>query len=315
MEAKFLGPGDQQIGEALRRDGVAYLKDLLDPGQITQTREKLADFEQTVLPGIRRSAQEADAQGRLVMYRDVERYDPWLNELIQQPNLMGTVKRAVDWDPIIYYLDVFPKPAGGSAIEAHQELYTVPVDPPQLLHLWIPLEDVTVENGSIHFYHGSHRLGLAPHVERPGVAPTVDPRILDRIESMRVVVTCPAGWGALFGGHMIHWSGPNLSDRDRPAMTIGIRGRGTKIKTELENITSLVARVYREESKRPTYGWDDDFFSAGGHDEDAHRVLARIHEDHGVTVSFSDFQVNCRTPSAMAARVVELQGDRALESR
>jgi ectoine hydroxylase-related dioxygenase (phytanoyl-CoA dioxygenase family) len=315
MEAKFLTPDDPEIGEALRRDGVAYIRDLLDPDQIEQTKQRLAEFERTKLARIRRSAQESDAEGRLVMYRDVERYDPWLNDLIQQPNLMGMVARAVDWDPVIYYLDVFPKPAGGSAIDAHQELYTVPVDPPQLLHLWIPLADVTPENGSIHFYHGTHKLGLAPHVERPGVAPTVDPRVLERIESRRVEVNCPAGWGALFGGHLIHWSGPNLSDQDRPAMTIGIRGRNTTIKTEVENITSLVTRVFREESGRATFGWDEDIFRTPADDTLVQRVLARIYDDHGVTVAVDDFTANCRTPRTMAARVVELQGDMALESR
>ncbi|SCL27319.1 2-oxoglutarate-dependent dioxygenase [Micromonospora pallida] len=314
MEAQFLAPDDPGIGEALRRDGVVYIRDILDPEQVAQTREVLASYEKTVLPKIRRSSQEADSHGRLVMYRDVERYDPWLNDLVRQPSLLGLVQRAVDWDPIIYYLDVFPKPAGGTPIDAHQELYTVPVDPPQLLHLWIPLEDVTPENGSIHFYHGTHRLGLAPHVERPGVAPTVDPRVLDRIENMRVEVTCPAGWGAIFGGYMIHWSGPNRSDRDRPAMTIGLRGRHTTIKSEAENVTSLVARVFREETELPTYGWDDDFYGSGGNDEVAGRVLARIHDDHGVTIPLSDFSAY-RTPRAMAARVLELQGHDALDRR
>ena len=226
MNAEFLAPEATGIGAALRREGVAYIKNLLDADQVAQTREALANYEKTVLPKVRASAREAEPSGRLVMYRDVERYDSWLKDLISQPALMDLVRGAVDWDPVIYYLDVFPKPVGGSTIGAHQELYTVPVDPPQLLHLWIPLEDVTVANGSIHFYHGSHKLGLAPHIEPPGGAPTVDPAILERIEAMRVEVTCPAGHGALFDGYMIHWSGPNRSDRDRPAITIGIRWQG-----------------------------------------------------------------------------------------
>jgi ectoine hydroxylase-related dioxygenase (phytanoyl-CoA dioxygenase family) len=307
--AEFLAPDDPGIGDALRREGVAYIRDLLDDKQIQQARETLSTYEKTVLPGIRRSAHEADATGRLVMYRDVEQYDPWLKELIEQPTLMDLVRDAVDWDPIIYYLDVFPKPAGGSIIGAHQELYTVPVDPPQLLHLWIPLEDVTDANGSIHFYHGSHNLGLAPHIEPPETAPTVDPVILDRIEKRRVKVNCPAGWGALFGGYMVHWSGPNHSDRDRPAITIGIRGKGTMIKTEEENITSLLARIFREEAELPSYDWQDDFFSRNGRDDVAERVLARVYDDHGVRISLQDFARSYRTPQSMAVRVMELQNE------
>jgi len=311
MDAEFLAPDASGIGEALRREGVAYIRNLLDLEQVAQTRDALASYEKTVLPKIRASAHEAEPSGRLVMYRDVERYDPWLKDMIQQPALMDLVRQAVDWEPVIYYLDVFPKPVGGATIGAHQELYTVPVDPPQLLHLWIPLEDVTEANGSIHFYHGSHKLGLAPHIEPPGSAPTVDPAILKRIEAMRVEVNCPAGHGALFDGYMIHWSGPNRSDRDRPAITIGIRGKDTQIKSELDNITSLITRIFREEIDLPTCGWDDEFYSLGGSDSIAERVLARVYEDHGVVVSFAEFVPRYTTPRSLAAKVLELQGEEA----
>src|SRR5204862_179063 len=96
---------------------------------------------------------------------------------------------------------------------------------------------------------------------------------------------------------------PNRSDRDRPAMTIGIRGKHTKIKSEVENITSLLARVFREETERPTYGWDEDFYSVGGHDETALRVLARVREDHGVTVPLGDGGGGGRFPWRWRRRV------------
>jgi phytanoyl-CoA hydroxylase len=312
MEAEFLAPDDPGIGEALKREGVAYIRNLLDAEQVAQAREALAHYEKAVLPRIRASAHEAEPNGRLVMYRDVERYDPWLREMIGQPALMNLVRAAVDWDPVIYYLDVFPKPIGGATIGAHQELYTVPVDPPQLLHLWIPLEDVTVANGSIHFYHGSHTLGLAPHIEPPGSAPTVDPAILERIESLRVEVNCPAGHGALFSGYTVHWSGPNRSDRDRPAITIGIRGKDTAIVSEADNMTSLITRIFREETNARSYGWDDDFYDFGGNHAIAERVLERVHSDHGVAIPVKDFTENCHTPRSVALRVLQLQEEAGL---
>ena len=130
MEATFLAPTDPGIGEALNRDGVAYIRDLLNAEQVQQCRDALDRYEKEVLPRLRRSHFDTDTTGKLVMYRDVQRFDPWLNDMIHQPALMDLVRDAVDWDPIIYYLDGFPKPAGATAIEAHQELYTVPVDPP-----------------------------------------------------------------------------------------------------------------------------------------------------------------------------------------
>ncbi|SES03589.1 Phytanoyl-CoA dioxygenase (PhyH) [Streptomyces sp. yr375] len=311
LKAEFLQPDDPGIGDALRRDGVAYISGLLDAAQVAEFREVLANYENSILPKARRSSYDSDTSGRLVMYRDVERHEPRLNKMIQQPTFMDLIRRAVDWEPVLYYLDGFPKPAGGSAIEAHQELYTVPVDPPQFLHLWVPLEDVTPENGSIHFYHGTHKLGLAPHIEPPGVAPMVDPAVLQRIENMRVEVTCPAGSAALFTGYTIHWSGPNRGDRDRPAMTLGIRGRNTVVKTEQENIASLMARIFREEGSFASVGHDDDFYALSGHEGDTvvERILARVRNDHGVSISLDDFAQHYRTPKALAARVLILQSE------
>ena len=171
------------------------------------------------------------------------------------------------------------------------------------------------DNGSINFYHGTQKLGLAPHVELPGVAPQVDPGVLKRIDHLRVKVDCPAGSGALFSGYTIHWSGPNTGDRNRPAITIGIRGRNTTIKSEEENIASMLARHFREEIGVPTITRDDDFYDLGGQDTQAERILDRVRREYDVVIPLADFSRSYRTPNALAARVVELQAGDASGAR
>ena len=315
MKATFLPPDDPGIGDALRQDGVAYIQDLLTAEQIERWRAELHRYETEVLPAIRRSNYDSDPSGRLVMYRDVQRYDPWFDDEIRRPRLMDLVRSAVDWEPVVYYLDGFPKPAGATAIEAHQELYTVPVNPPQLLHLWIPLEDVNPVNGGINFYHGTHKLGLAPHVELPGVAPQVDPAVLKRIEGLRVEVHCPAGSAALFDGRTIHWSGPNTGDRNRPAVTIGIRGKDTEIMSEEANIASMLARLFRETLGIAGFGRDEDLYQRGGTDEDARRILAGVRQNHEVEIPLAEFSAAYATPDKLAARIVQIQGEAVARGR
>jgi len=306
MSVTFLPPGDPGIGKALRRDGVAYIQDLFDADLIQQTRDALTRYEREVIPTIPRSYYSVDDDGVMLgQYRDVEQFDPWLNDLVHSPRIMDTVSAAVPWEPMIFYLEVFPKPPGASGADPHQDLYTAPVDPPHFLHLWVPLEDVHPGNGGINFYHGTHKLGIAPHIERPGCPPVVDPDLMKRIEPMRVEVRAKAGCAALFGGYMIHCSGRNDSDRARPALVIGFRGTDTKISTEVDIISSAVTRLFREETGVKTVAVEEDFFAIGGSEDGAGRIGDQIKRDYRVEVDVHDY----RSPRAIADRVMQLRTD------
>jgi len=114
---------------------------------------------------------------------------------------------------------VILKPAGyGEATPWHQdEAYRV--DPNfeyQQISIWMPLQDVTIENGCMQYIPGSHKLGILPHH-----SPNDDPKI-HAIECIggfnpadAVACEMSAGGASMHIGKSLHYAGPNKSKTPR----------------------------------------------------------------------------------------------------
>jgi len=103
----------------------------------------------------------------------------------------------------------------GEATPWHQdEAYRV--DPNfeyQQVSIWMPLQDVTIDNGCMQYIPGSHKLGILPHR-----SPNDDPRI-HAIECIggfdpATAIACEmsAGGATMHIGKALHYAGPNKSD-------------------------------------------------------------------------------------------------------
>ena len=92
--------------------------------------------------------------------------------------------------------------------------------------VWLPLVDVTVENGAMQFLPGTHRLPIQPHEQAPGVAfatPSVDPA------QGREVVTLEMQRGdfVIFHNHVFHRSTPNREPMVRWSVDLRFSPAGT----------------------------------------------------------------------------------------
>lgn len=129
------------------------------------------------------------------------------------------------------------KPAyNGAATAWHQdEVYTL--DPNLVTaHFWVPLHDVSVERGCMHFIPGSHLEGIRPHRRLNGhwhvrEAIGVDPG---------GAVACPlrVGDATVHVPRTLHYTGPNLTPSPRIAWSLEFgprRGLGFRLyaKTKL----------------------------------------------------------------------------------
>ena len=135
------------------------------------------------------------------------------------------------------------KPAfNGAATAWHQdEVYTLD---PRLVtaHFWVPLHDVSVERGCMHFIPGSHLHGIQPHRRLNGHSHVREAVDVDAGGA----VACPLriGDATVHVPRTLHYTGPNLTPWPRTAWSLEFgprRGLGFRLYAK----TKLVLRRAR----------------------------------------------------------------------
>jgi len=117
------------------------------------------------------------------------------------------------------------------------------------VHFWVPLQDATLENGSLAYMPGSHRVGLQDY-EKQGQG---DGGVRATLGDDSRAVTCPVGVGGLVchDPMTVHKSGPNLSSDIRRAWVLqfGIGG-WVSLRQAVQPIQSLYAQMQLAADRR-----------------------------------------------------------------
>ena len=113
---------------------------------------------------------------------------------------------------------ILKPPRNGCATPWHQDgAYAAGASLATTVHVWIPLQDVSLEMGCMQFIPGSHLGPILPHHRR-------DHRLsahameVDGVDSARAVA-CPlrAGGATMHLPYTLHHTGPNMTDEPRLA--------------------------------------------------------------------------------------------------
>jgi phytanoyl-CoA hydroxylase len=90
-----------------------------------------------------------------------------LGRLARQPDLMALVERLVGPAPTLFQDMALVKPAQGREKPWHQDhaFFNVALDTP-IVGVWIPMGEVTPENGCMHLLAGGHKAGARIHFKR-----------------------------------------------------------------------------------------------------------------------------------------------------
>jgi len=131
---------------------------------------------------------------------------------------MAELCRATLGDTAYFFFDqyVVKGPEGGLPFSWHQDSgYVVgnggPPDHAPYVTCWCPLDDATIENGTVRLMPGSHRNGILPHDRQPGSNDLVGAPA----ETEGVVVEAKAGDIVAFSSLLLHATGANRTDRPR----------------------------------------------------------------------------------------------------
>lgn len=140
---------------------------------------------------------------------------PALARLARQPAVMALVERLVGASPALFQDMALVKPANGREKPWHQDhaFFNVALDTP-IVGVWIPLGEVTPENGCMHLLAGGHKAGARIHFKRR------DWQICDTDvpTAGRVAVPMRAGDVLLFDGKIPHGTPINRTDQHRWAV-------------------------------------------------------------------------------------------------
>ena len=122
-------------------------------------------------------------------------------------------------DDLAHFSHMILKPARyGHETPWHQdEAYWDPYFDHDGVSVWMPLEDASVESGCMRFIPGSHLGPVRPH-RHIHDDPQVHGLVTDDVDE-RQAVACPLPAGGISVHHsrMVHYAGPNRTDRPRRA--------------------------------------------------------------------------------------------------
>ena len=124
----------------------------------------------------------------------------------------------------IYHDHAMIKPPGQVSKQTnwHQDAPYWPMDPVGALSAWIAVDDVSVENGCLHFVPGSHRHGRLDPISLE----TEGESVVDRFKAQGYTVPEPvampmrAGGVTFHHGCTFHYAGPNRTNEPRRAFAV-----------------------------------------------------------------------------------------------
>lgn len=111
---------------------------------------------------------------------------------------------------------------GGAAVEWHQDLAFYPHTNTGTCQFIVLLDDVPSDRGPLIVLPGSHRGPLRSHYDEDGGwTGAIDVGSVDDIDFTEAIeLTGTAGSVSVHHGLMLHYSAPNVSDTNRPALVI-----------------------------------------------------------------------------------------------
>lgn len=203
------------------RDGVVVVSDVLSRDWVDDIRRNVERYRRFMIASVPQDWVRREADGTVSGMYFMERVDPYFAELRANPHLTGLIERVTGLAATPMGVETFDKPAFvGSASLPHQDGIYFAETTTRIVHIWLPLDDVTAGNGGMRYWPGSHHAGIRTHV------PTADPWLVqlsaEEVASLPPpkVAELPTGSVIVHHDRVVHASPENPSPFPRRAVAI-----------------------------------------------------------------------------------------------
>ena len=197
--------------ETFERDGFVVFPDVLDAGTIVELQahvEWLDRHHPAERPELYDHGRIAD--------------DPFWHRIVSDPRLLDIAAQFIGPDIALFASQYIIKPPRtGQAVLLHQDASYWPLDPMQVVSLWVAVDDADAENGCLRVLPGTHKMAVQPRRARTDVDNVLSSEIAVEVDDADAVdVVLAAGSVEVHHENIVHGSHANLSDRRRAGLTI-----------------------------------------------------------------------------------------------
>jgi hypothetical protein len=149
--------------------------------------------------------------------------DPFWVRLISDPRLLDVAAQFIGDNIALFASHYISKPAyDGQAVLWHQDGSYWPLEPMEVVTLWLAVDDATPENGCMRVIPGTHRLTLKDLQESKDIPNVLNsqipPEFVEEDKAVDIVLT--KGSVSVHHPNLIHGSNPNTSPNRRCGLTI-----------------------------------------------------------------------------------------------
>lgn len=149
------------------------------------------------------------------------------------PSLLDHVAALIGPNIVLFSSHIISKAKGdGLAVPWHQDAIYWPLEPMNVVTLWLAIDDSTVANGCMRVIPGTHTRGPLEHVKDPDPASKVldlgvRPELVDETKAVDCVLK--RGDCSFHAPYTIHGSAPNTSPQRRCGYTLRFMPPETKM--------------------------------------------------------------------------------------
>ncbi len=240
-----MNPDSTQRLADYERDGVILIHQFLNADEVTAVRAELDRYIRDDLAAQPVDARTFEKDEKTVrnLWR-LEKYNEWFLQLGERADIRALVAPLLHGEPVLVGVETFNKPARiGSGVPYHQDNAYFCQTPPDMLTVWIAIDEVTAANGPVFFVKGSHKAGMQP--TRPsGVRGNsigmAEPSSVPLAEQFCGLLA--PGDATIHQCETIHHSAPNTTDSARLGLLLVYRGSHTQTDPTLKaTYTAAVA--------------------------------------------------------------------------